>query len=56
MVEVLQRAESCYLPEFVGLREVLAKEAALAADNLRFLALLQEPCAALERALPRVRR
>ena len=55
VTDVLRRADSCYLPEFASLRETLVRETALAADNLRFLALLQQPCAALQRAAPKVR-
>ena len=50
---VLQLSESCYLPDFLSLRQVLIREAALAGTNLKFLALLEEPCTALGRAAPK---
>ena len=54
MTEVLRLSDSCYLPAFLSLRGVLAKEAAVSEENLRVLALLTEPCKTLESAQPKV--
>ncbi|CAL8461618.1 g1149 [Coccomyxa elongata] len=53
VVELLQRSKSCYLPAFLALRERLNKEASTARDNTQFLAVLKEPCTALETAAPK---
>ncbi|BDA42104.1 Dynein heavy chain 2, axonemal [Coccomyxa sp. Obi] len=52
VVNLLQRSKSCYLPAFLVLRDRLNKEAATAQDNTQFLAVLEEPCTALEKAPP----
>lgn len=54
VVELLQRSKSCYLPAFLALRAALDKETATAQDNTQFLAVLEEPCSALDKALPKV--
>ena len=54
MTEVLRLSDSCYLPAFLSLRSVLAKEAAISEENLKVLALLIEPCKVLESAQPKV--
>ena len=54
VVELLQRSKSCYLPAFLALRDQLNKEVATAQENIQFLAVLEEPCTALEKSLPKV--
>ena len=54
-VAVLHHTHSPYLPPFQALEESTQQDAEVAADNLRFLAILEEPCTALGKAAPKVR-
>ena len=53
-VTVLHHTHSPYLPPFQALEESTQRDAEVAADNLRFLAILEEPCKALSQAAPKV--
>ena len=55
VVELLTLSGSCYLPGFLSLRASLDREAATAQSNVQFMSVLEEPCAALEKAAPHVR-
>jgi len=52
VVAVLELARSAHLAPFAALRALVAREAAVAADNLRMLAPLEAPCQALAAATP----
>ena len=53
-VALLHHTHSPYLPPFQALEASTQQDAEVAADNLRFLAILEEPCRALARAAPKV--
>ncbi|KAK9846646.1 hypothetical protein WJX81_008333 [Elliptochloris bilobata] len=53
VVAVLELARSAHLPPFQALHDMVEREAAVAADNLRLLAPLEAPCQALAAAPPR---
>ncbi len=55
VVAVLELARSAHLAPFAALRALVAREAAVAADNLRMLAPLEAPCQALAAATPQAR-
>ena len=53
---LLERADSCYLHEFLGLSKSLKIAADEAAKNMYALAILVESCAALSTSTVQVRR
>lgn len=50
IIEVLQRAQSSYHPQFLELTARITDEFETANDSLKFLTILQDPCRRIDSA------
>ena len=51
---VLESTHSPYLPPFQTLKQSIDQGIALAAENVKYLTILEAPCTALSKAAPKV--